>query len=460
MSALISSPANGVRDASIRGNSSKNPTALSPVAAGILLSLPTLAALGALAPGLGSLFAFRIAVIGLGVVALLSKLFRPDPIVSSVNWLVGLWLAVILLFVVGMPLSGPGRIELSSLVVGLTLLWASSRFGNASGLARLIPRAWLIAYICTGLLALWELRSGRHLPNYYLTQDDLLVGRQQTALASTLGNPNNYAFFLCVATAFMLVSTLSSDHPWARFAYGAACASALPLLLGTGSRLGVVVWGCLVSIAFISSNRARKYAGGSLAVAALVVLLAGAPSTVATPIQAGVEQVRSAISNGSGGLHQELVSNGTMSAGARLNLVRNGWQFAVSSEFLGTGPAGFERSMLAREGSYPTGGIVNPHCGWLEILVQYGLVIVVLAGLLLLQIGHVAFRGWRSRELNTPREGYMSLMVGALVIVLPIASMMNSTFLQPSIVWACFSSLTLAATRISSACEDGVEREN
>jgi O-antigen ligase len=106
--------------------------------------------------------------------------------------------------------------------------------------------------------------------------------------------------------------------------------------------------------------------------------------------------------------------------------------------------------MYAGDGHRPTAGLVNPHNGWIEILAEYGIIVTVLFGLLLAKIAGVGWSVYRRVGLRSADgDGDFGLVVAGLVVALPVLSMMNSTFLQPSVVWLLLASMYLIATTLS-----------
>ena len=74
---------------------------------------------------------------------------------------------------------------------------------------------WIIAYISTGLIAVWEIVSGDHLPGAYVSAQ--LLREQLYAISTTIAvvistfeNPDTYAIFIAAAFPFLLTKGLAS----------------------------------------------------------------------------------------------------------------------------------------------------------------------------------------------------------------------------------------------------------
>ena len=70
------------------------------------------------------------------------------------------------------------------------------------------------------------------------------------------------------------------------------------------------------------------------------------------------------------------IAEPTRSIGIRINLIRNGFSFLLSTWGFGVGAGNFESWMQTRA-LYPTRNIINPHNWYLEVLVNYGILIFV-----------------------------------------------------------------------------------
>src|ERR1051326_7926243 len=88
-------------------------------------------------------------------------------------------------------------------------------FGSAAALVvvlgcELVPngieyvrRGWLLAYLASAAVAVWELRTHQHLQSSFTERTPDYA---QGVLVSTFGNPNNYAAFIVLAFPFLLWS--------------------------------------------------------------------------------------------------------------------------------------------------------------------------------------------------------------------------------------------------------------
>ena len=116
-----------------------------------------------------------------------------------VSWgmLAVLWSALFWKFSIGSGLS-----EITSVAAGF--LYVIVLLNLVVGLPRgmdALRAGWSLAFVVTGLVAVWEISSGGHLAGY--ATDNMTV---EPAIYSTFANPNNYAAFLALAFPFLVWS--------------------------------------------------------------------------------------------------------------------------------------------------------------------------------------------------------------------------------------------------------------
>jgi len=120
----------------------------------------------------------------------------------------------------------------------------------------------------------------------------------------------------------------------------------------------------------------------------------------------------------------------------RANLIKNGLHFLPQNLFMGTGAGGIEHWM-STEWIYDTGGIINIHNWWMEILTGYG--IIVFTGYLFFYIKLLTdmYRTYRTSKNKT--EVYIAIsMIGALTSFI-IGSVSSSSNISSYSVWSFFA---------------------
>ena len=107
--------------------------------------------------------------------------------------------------------------------------------------------AWIVAVIP----AIYEIVSGKHLPNY-LSSSPGWVRESSDDIASYFVNPNPFAYFLCAAMAvFIMASRL--EKRWVRNVMLVCCALSPVIIYPTNSRLVLAV--SLVMLVWMVATR-------------------------------------------------------------------------------------------------------------------------------------------------------------------------------------------------------------
>jgi len=183
---------------------------------------------------------------------------------------------------------------------------------------------------------------------------------------SSFNNPNDFAMFLLFSIGIIYVCMNNCKSKIFSFFYGALIASSLSLIILTTSRANIV--GLLLGTMFyIALSFKKKKTRNSLITLLIfsIMLILVFPNYLSYLV--------SVISNN---LHFNF-SNGVGSDNIRVNLIKNGIFFLVSTLGFGTGAGNIEYWMLNRS-IYDTQGIVNMHNWWMEILVGYGIIVFIM----------------------------------------------------------------------------------
>lgn len=341
-----------------------------------------------------------------------------------VSWgmLAVLWSALFWKFSIGSGLS-----EITSVAAGF--LYAIVLLNLVVGLPRgmdALRVGWSLAFVVTGLVAVWEILSGGHLAGY--ATDNMTV---EPAIYSTFANPNNYAAFLALAFPF-LVWSFRLAKGFQRVAFLLLCLCLSVLVVMTLGRLGllalVIEWCLLIGLNVKWSS--WRVIVVPVGLATVILLVAQYDLILAKFLSIPFE-----LNNGG-------------SAEIRMNLVRNGLNFLAVSYGAGIGPSNYESATdVVGFNCLPTGGIVNPHNFWVEISSQYGLVVFVM---FLCWMGCLVSRAWRARRaaiLNNDlhvRLAAETVLVGLAGYI--FAACENSSYIPQQINWIFLASLLVICT--------------
>lgn len=407
----------------------------------VVTALPVTAALGPyfLPIPLGgvTLFAYRALVLTVAVASVIffARLaWWKIPIARAYALLGAFWIFWAAINSFRAPLLDRAALDVAALgfgfVAGIAML--HMRAYTLSALAAL-RRGWVLAFVATGAVAVWELTTGQHLPSS--TVERVSEGALQGITISTFGNPNNYAAFLLLAAPFLFWSHASARSRWTRTFY-VICLIALPALLFlTASRVALL--GLVAEVAALwglgrgHRMRAIGYVGLLLALGVLSFQLAGLELRMVTELSALLE-------GGSAG----------GSVAKRWNLLLSGlWLLAESMGF-GVGPGGFVVLLQQGTAPYDTGGLVSPHNFWIEVLSQYGIPVFVGFILWILYLSRGAVR-----ELmrNTDGSDYVAPRRVAETILVALAgyffaAVANSSYMTQSTNWMFWASMVAMAS--------------
>lgn len=406
-------------------------------------ALPLTAALGPyLIPiplGGVTLYAYRALVLILATASLL--LFpRYDwwqiPVARAYAAVGGFWIFWASLAAFWAPSLERALLEVAALgfgfVTGITMLQLGSHVLPTLNALR---RGWVLAFLATGAVAGWELATGQHLPSSAVERAG--PGGLQGIAISTFGNQNNYAAFLLLAAPFLLWSHTASRSRLRRIFY-TGCLVLLPaLLFVTASRislLGLIAEaGFLWLIAPRYRSRLLVYLAVLAALGFVVFYLLGLEGRMVYEL--------SVMLGGSG------FGGGGGSVSKRWNLMLAGLWLLVGSGGLGVGPGGFEAVLRQRLVPFDTGGLVNPHNFWIEVVSQYGVPVFGAFVLWILYLAHKVNRK-RRRSVLDP-EAFQTRQVAVTVLVGLVgylfAAVANSTYMVQSTNWMFWASIVVMA---------------
>lgn len=120
----------------------------------------------------------------------------------------------------------------------------------------------------------------------------------------------------------------------------------------------------------------------------------------------------------------------------RVNLIRNGFHFLYQTAGMGVGAGNLEYWMQ-NYSVYPTGGIINMHNWWMELLVDYGVVVFVGYCIFYVKLFRDIFRRFRQSDdpqMKAIAFGFLCCMVGFLIGSVSSSSIFHREFLW--VFWA------------------------
>lgn len=397
------------------GAAERTPSVLSRALFGVL---PLLAAIGPLLTVYRGAFAFRLACAFIIAYAMMFLLGRspwrgPDVLLlaSTVAMVVcGLFGFRLITQEADNPYS-----EFLSVALGLLTALAARAWQRRSPRIYLsLCRGWVLAALFACALAVAEVMTGRHLPGY--------LESAAPDPAAAFGNPNALAAFLVMATVWSMPVLRAGGLMWRAVTWMLFLASA-PLLFLTSSRLAMVMW--IVLLGCSAWNVVRWPTTALASLGATLVPLGIAVAVVATTprLLSYVDEISTIASSG----------------GVRGEVTRQGLHFATQRWGLPSGPGSFEVLIVERGDVTRTAGVINAHNVWVEILVQYGALSLLL------------FLSWMVACVVTRSGAHVE--IGPAVVTLLGVGLIDSSLLDDASLWLFV--LTLAtASRTVVAAED------
>ena len=276
---------------------------------------------------------------------------------------------------------------------------------------RTVDDLYLVLILWTGVLGLTllvgmiETLFGYHLPvsRFYQTQKAFYLYTP----TGVFYNPNNFATFLSLSAPILLSFLLFSKKPLSRLGFLLSFFGLLYIVIATRSLAAYLAIFLVVTyflvLAFTNRRNRREvifFIGG------FVLLLLVFNHNI-------VEQFSSVISSFQS-LSDQIV-NPTRSVGIRVNLIRNGFDFLLSTWGFGVGAGNFEAWIQTRA-QFPPGNMVNAHNWFLEVLANYG--IFIFLGYLLFYFGliykivSVLKKHWNDSKMKVMGVAILGALIG------------------------------------------------
>jgi teichuronic acid biosynthesis protein TuaE len=381
--------------------------------------------------GLFTLFPYRFFLFLLLTIFFLKTLLSGKIILYQKNVR---WYFLFLLFWLGYSIvslawaisKGDAIRDILFLIMGVLLIYFSTYYIDNEKDLKSLFILWIICFGVLIIIGFWEHLTGNHLQisKHY----NELISRVMFRPTGVFPNTNDYATFLSISIPFGIAMFRYYKQTLYRLLGIAIVLSAFYLIVETGSRANIIA--ILLEIIFIflflmNINRKTKFI---LTVSILIIVLF---LFFGNNIYQYYDKIFVEIT--SIGRQVNLIE-GSMSV--RINLIKNSLLFLYKTAGFGVG-AGNAEYYMENFPQYNTYGILNPHNWWLEILVNYG--VLVFAGYLLFYF-RMIFNLWKIFKSNLTRIEKMiceALLVS--IIGFFVASMSSSSILAFKPQWLLFA---------------------
>lgn len=322
--------------------------------------------------------------------------------------------------------------------------------------------AWMTGFITQAIFAMEEMYSGKHLGgNFQEMLKTLPAGHLVNWVpVTTFDNPNNFSIYLVISGIFIAI--LMRIRPkYTIFLAALLTFCVLATYVGL-SRFGMMAiaatWAAYALVVyridfFRETFLSRRFAV-SVAIVALLIAymfhfndrklidLSDKPQSVAVELNKdasrNAELLKSLIT---------VIETPNSSNNVRLNLVKNGWDLFLKSYGMGVGAGNFDAYMKRGLGKHETHNIINPHNWLIQVLSQYGILVLVP---LLSCLAWVFVFYWKMRNaIDAGRPEFNFVIAGVLLVVAyAVLSNSGSSFMSNGFNWLMIAAVVIGADQL------------
>lgn len=378
-----------------------------------------------------TLFPYRIFLLFLLIVFSLKTIFNGKIIfyqkyIVRYLFLLFFWLGYSIISLAWSISEGDAIKNILFLSMGILLIYFSTYYiKNKVELKRLFV-LWMICFGILIVIGFWEHLTGNHFStSAFYKKENILPIFKSTGV---FYNTNDYATFLSLSIPF----ALAIFHHYKQILYKLVgisfILSASYLIIETRSRANIIAVLLEIIFIFLFLKDINKKLKTIVIISVLIPLMFVFFGSSISPLYERVVKEITSIRN------ETNLMAGSM--GIRINLFKNGIHFLCLTGGLGVGAGNVDKYM---ENSYlyNTAGILNLHNWWLEILVNYG--ILIFFGYILFYIG-IMFNLWKIFKKNLSK--IEKVICEALLVALigfSVASMSPSSILTFKPQWLLFA---------------------
>ena len=268
------------------------------------------------------------------------------------------------------------------------------------------------------ILGWYEVTTGHF---FFLSENKISKYLRYGNPVSTFGNTNDFAVFLMFAFYILYICLMNTDKIINKTIYMLTMCSSVGLILFTMSRaslIGLILGFFVLTIYSLRKEKTRKFI---LIILCSILLLLIFNANI--------------IFNFLNNISNILVFDFLKQQGSefvRINLIKNGFNFLVSTLGFGTGAGNIEYWM-SHYGEYYTGVVYNIHNWWMEILVGYGLIVFTLYILFYLKLFMDMKKKYKLS--NNPTDMSMSLGIMCILVGYIVASLSSSSNINAEWLW-------------------------
>lgn len=237
---------------------------------------------------------------------------------------------------------------------------------NSIGDLSLISKIWLVFLGLMIIIGVFETISGSHLPLSGLYNPDRV--RLIYAPTAVFYNQNDFATFLSLSAPFLISYLIFTKETKYKFGLLFTLFALIYVLIATSSRANylalILEIGFFLILYFYLKTDKKELIFIVAAALMLYIIFPDIVMDLAQDLVADLSSLQTTLS----------IQSGTM--GIRLNLLRNGFSFLLSTWGFGVGAGNIETWMLTKA-IFDTSNITNIHNWFFEVLFNYGIFIFV-----------------------------------------------------------------------------------
>lgn len=312
------------------------------------------------------------------------------------------------------------------LFMGFSVILFSTYYFRRKKDLQILYNLWLAVFGILILIGFWEHLTGYHFPvsGYYNEMWTYIMFRP----TGVFHNPNDYGTFLALSIPFGFGIVRYGREKYLCLFGLCGILGAFYLIVATGSRANIIaVLFELIFIFIFILNLKRKLKLVITVGFCVILLFMFLPNPVQEFFSQTTVELNSVLS-------QIKLMAGSM--GIRMNLVRNGLLFLYSTVGFGVG-AGNAEYYMDHFARYNTAGILNPHNWWLEILINYGILVFVGYVIFYIELISNLWKAYHKKQIREEKIICEALLVSLVGFF--FASISSSSIMAFKPQWLLFA---------------------
>lgn len=382
--------------------------------------------------GLFSLFPYRFFLLSLTFVFFLKTLLV-QKIVLNYNhikiyiYFLFSWLLYSFISMAWAASKGDAIKDITFLLMSFLLIYFSIYYFSEKNDFIKLYNIWLVVLCILILIGFWERMTGSHLSVSKLFSETRPWVRHNPT--GTFHNPNDYATYIALSIPFVLAAFRYIRKKYIRIFCIVCFFASFYLIVSTGSRANIIAVLFEILFIFVFLMNINKKIKFLISFLTLIIIF-----SVMFPLGNVYQLYNDTVTELNSLVNQLKLMEGSM--GVRVNLIKNGLHFLYSTVGFGVG-AGNAEYYMEHYSRYNTGGILNPHNWWLEILVNYG--VIMFFGYISFYIG-IIMNLWKICRKNILK--FEKMICEALLVSLVgffFASISSSSIMAFKPQWLLFA---------------------